>query len=406
MKKTYVLKDLLLLTKDGEWGKSEPVQGDEVEMFVIRGTDFLSIRHGDLSKLPIRYIAERHARRKTLEPDDILIETAGGTRGRPTGRTVFLDASLFERSTLPLTCASFSRFLRIDTSKAFPAYVYWYLQFLYKTGQMTQHQIQHTGVSRFQYTRFAESVEIPLPGLSEQKYIADILSTYDDLIDNNHRRILLLEESIHLLYKEWFVHLKFPGHEQLAVVDGAPEGWEHQPLSKTCKLVMGQSPKSEYYNSDGQGLPFHQGVKNFGNRYIKHEVFCTKKNRIAEPGDILCSVRAPVGRLNITLEQIIIGRGLAAINNLRGFQSFQFYQLKSHFFKEDLIGGGAIFASVTKKQLSSQMLLVPPDPILRLFEENSIPVDQQIANLHNQNIRLREARDRLLPRLMSGTITV
>ncbi len=247
---------------------------------------------------------------------------------------------------------------------------------------------------------------VVVPELKIQERIADILSNYDRLIDNNTRRIALLEESIHRLYKEWFVSLRFPGWEKVAIVDGVPEGWSRKPLEAVCELVMGQSPPSTTYNTTGQGLPFHQGVTKFGSRFISHETYCTQPNRIANPGDILCSVRAPVGRLNMTIDKIIIGRGLAAIRNRQGYQSFQFYQLKAHFFQEDLIGSGSIFASVTKKQLSEQMMLIPPELVLQAFESISKPVDKQLINLHLQSEKLREARDLLLPRLMNGSIAV
>ena len=239
-----------------------------------------------------------------------------------------------------------------------------------------------------------------------QRKIADILSIYDELIEINHQRIQLLEESAQLLYKEWFVHLRFPGHEHVKIVNGGPEGWEKRKLLDIADLVMGQSPKSEYYNEEGHGLPFHQGVTNFGERFVEHKIYCTVKNRIAEPGDILCSVRAPVGRLNITLDQIVIGRGLAAIRSKTGNQSFLYYQLKNHFFKEDMIGEGAIFAAVTKKVMETQMLLHPSNRLIQNYEEISNPIDDQIKNIHIQNDRLRKARDLLLPRLMNGEIAV
>ncbi|MEI6442781.1 MAG: restriction endonuclease subunit S [Nostocales cyanobacterium ELA583] len=242
--------------------------------------------------------------------------------------------------------------------------------------------------------------------INNQKCIAEILSNYDNLIDNNNRQIALLEESIHLLYKYWFVRLRFPGYESVKVVDGVPKGWKYESLETTCELIMGQSPPSEFYNNSGQGLPFHQGVSNFGNRFVNHEIYCTQINRIAEPGDILCSVRAPVGRLNITIDKIIIGRGLSAIRNRLGNQSFQYYQLKTLFFQEDIIGNGSIFASVTKKQLSQQLIIVPSAEIINKFEKISKPVDKQIINLYFQNQKLKEARDFLLPRLMSGKIIV
>lgn len=250
------------------------------------------------------------------------------------------------------------------------------------------------------------SFRLPLPPVAIQQEIASVLSTYNDLIENNTRRIALLEESMRLLYREWFVRLRFPGHEAAKLVDGLPEGWEKKPLEQICDLTMGQSPPSDTYNQDGDGLPFHQGVTRFGGRFVTHDTFCTQANRVAEPGDILFSVRAPVGRINITLDKVVIGRGLSAMRCKTGHQSFLFYQLKSHFFKEDMLGGGAIFASVTKQQLSSEMLLAPKLSVVDEFGSIAKPVDQQIVNLHMQNQRLTEARDLLLPRLMSGEIEV
>lgn len=261
------------------------------------------------------------------------------------------------------------------------------------------------GTKRLQ-TELLLSVPIELPTLLTQQRIAEILSTYDNAIANNNQRIALLEESIHKLYKEWFVRLRFPDYESVKVVDGVPEGWKYKTLENVCEIIMGQSPPSKFYNSSDQGLPFHQGVSNFGNRFINHETFCTKINRIAEPGDILCSVRAPVGRLNITTDKIIIGRGLSAIRNRFAHQSFQYYQLKTHFFQEDIIGSGAIFASVTKKQLCQQLMLIPSEDIIIKFEDISKPIDIQITNFHIQNQKLQEARDLLLPRLMNGKRTV
>lgn len=249
-------------------------------------------------------------------------------------------------------------------------------------------------------------LQIDVPDFGIQNSITSILSAYDNLIENNNRRIALLEESMQLLYREWFVRLRFPGHEHIRVVDGLPEGWEKTPLEKMCDLTMGQSPPSETYNTTGEGLPFHQGVTRFGDRFVSHEMFCTTPNRVAESGDILFSVRAPVGRINITQDKIIIGRGLSAIRSKIGNQSFLYYQLKEHFFKEDLLGSGAIFASVTKKELSNELLLLPKSEKIAAFEEISKPIDQQNTNLHMQNVRLSEARDLLLPRLMSGELAV
>ena len=261
-------------------------------------------------------------------------------------------------------------------------------------------KVRHTAPKRI-YT-----VKVKVPQVSAQRKITQILSAYDDLIENNQRRIALLEEAARLLYLEWFVHFRYPGHEHVKVIDGRPMGWARRTLVELAEVVMGQSPKSQFYNDAGDGLPFHQGVSDYGVRFISHRVFSSVVTKIAKPGDILVSVRAPVGRINITPDKIVLGRGLAAIRSRTGHQSFLFYALKNHFFAEDIIGTGAIYAATNKKELEGQALLEPPATLLREYENQAHTIDLQIACLTNQNANLAKARELLLPRLMSGEIAV
>lgn len=251
---------------------------------------------------------------------------------------------------------------------------------------------------------------VRIPPLSTQHKIAAILSAYDDLITNNTRRIALLEEMVQTIYGEWFVHFRFPGHEEVEMVETelgkVPEGWEVKGLGKVCTLVVGQSPKSQYYNQESKGLPFHQGVKDFGLKYPSHRVYCTIAKRVAEAEDILFSVRAPVGRLNIANCKLIIGRGLHAIRHKKGFQTFLFYQLQDKFYEEDMMGGGTIYKSVTKSDMLNIELLSPPDRVVTEFEKMVIPMATEIANLTTKNATLREIRDLLLPKLVSGELEV
>ena len=258
-------------------------------------------------------------------------------------------------------------------------------------------------VDRVPLERFP-SFPAALPRLRIQQQIAEILSAYDDLIENNQRRMALLEEAARQIYREWFVRLHFPGHEHTRITNGVPEGWEKRRLDELADVTMGQSPPSSLYNEVGEGLPFHQGVGDFGNRFVTHRVFTTAKNRISEPGDILCSVRAPVGRLNVTIDKIVIGRGLAAIRSKFDQQSFLLRQLQVHFFKEDMIGSGAIFASVNKREIFAQRMLTPHEQLISLFEEKVRLIDKLVRTLFIENHKLRAARDLLLPRLMSGEI--
>ena len=250
------------------------------------------------------------------------------------------------------------------------------------------------------------SLRFSVPEIEHQRRIANVLSCYDDLIESNRRRIRLLEQQARLFYEEWFVRFRFPGRGQIRTIGRVPEGWEREKLSEIARITMGQSPKSIHYNRDGNGLPFHQGVTNFGVRFPVHDVYCTEQNRIAELGDILFSVRAPVGRINITPDKIAIGRGIAAIRSQRQQQSLLFYALKSHFLKEDMMGTGAIFAAIKKNDLHGVTLLQPPRQLADRFTEQVRPVDQEIVCLHRSIDALIKARDLLLPRLLSGEIAV
>lgn len=250
------------------------------------------------------------------------------------------------------------------------------------------------------------NLKIELPEKSVQDKIGTILVTYDDLIENNQKQIKLLEEAAQRLYKEWFVDLRFPGHENTKIVDGVPEGWNEKTLSQVADVIMGQSPKSEFYNSEKKGLPFHQGVGSYGVRFVMDDIYSTSYTRIAEPNSILFSVRAPVGRLNITKNKVVIGRGLAAINQADGCQSYLYYLLKNRFFKDNIVGNGSIFASVSKDELLNQKFLIPERNLMMQFEKIVSQMDKQIENLDSKNKKLIEARDRLLPKLMSGEVEV
>ncbi len=250
------------------------------------------------------------------------------------------------------------------------------------------------------------NLKIDLPELSTQHRIATILSRYDSLIENYQKQIKLLEEAAQRLYKEWFVDLHFPGHENTKIVDGVPEGWEKKRLSDIANIIMGQSPKSEFYNTEGDGIPFHQGVGSYGYRFVVDNVYSTSFTRIAEPNSILFSVRAPVGRLNITKNKIVIGRGLASINHKMGYQSYLYYLLKEKFFKDNIIGNGAIFASISKDELYNLVFFIPSDEIVKRYDAIANKIDKNIQYVDSQIRLLTEARDRLLPKLMGGEIAV
>ena len=292
--------------------------------------------------------------------------------------------------------------VRLDRKRALPMFYYYYFKSPLSPMASIVSQCAQAGIRGSDL----QELNVIFPPLYIQNKIAQILSYYDDLIENNQKQIKLLEEAAQRLYKEWFVDLHFPGHETTPIVDGVPEGWKEQSLYQIADVVMGQSPKSEYYNQVGEGLPFHQGVGSYGNRFVSDETYSTSFTRIAEAGSILFSVRAPVGRLNLTKNKVVIGRGLAAINHRRGAQSYLFYLLKEKFFRDDIIGNGSIFASISKEELLNQTFLIPIDSLVGQFNGIAGGIDKKIDILSEQIRLLTEARNRLLPKLMSGELEV
>jgi len=227
---TTAFEALIIDSKDGEWGEGAAAIGLR-EAFIIRGTDFSELNNPG-AEFPRRWIKEHIVDRKQLQPGDVILETAGGTSTQSTGRSVILTKSFFKHhSELPVLCASFSRHLRLDRRKYSPRFIYYLLQALYRNGYMAVFNIQHTGVSRFQYTAFKNHTELKIPELAVQNKIAAVLSGYDELIENNQRRIALLEHLAEEIYREWFVRFRFP--------DGGKLQLENRPLRTFIAQYIG-----------------------------------------------------------------------------------------------------------------------------------------------------------------------
>jgi len=265
-------------------------------------------------------------------------------------------------------------------------------------------KIRHTSPTRIY------EVKVRVPDIAHQRRIASILSAYDDLIENNTRRIAILEEMARRIYEEWFVRFRFPGHEGVRMVESelglVPEGWGRETLADCATVTMGQSPSSEFYNDKGEGLPFHQGVTNFGRHFPTHKMFCSSEGRLAQEGDILVSVRAPVGRINLSPSRLVIGRGLCAVRSRTGQQTFLLHRLFETFKEEDSMGNGAIFKAVSKQEVLGLPFLVPPSPLMVAFEKTVSPIWSLIRKLTHKSENLRTTRDLLLPKLISGELDV
>jgi type I restriction enzyme, S subunit len=187
------VRQLSQFSVGGGWGSVEDGPG-LVPVDVIRGADFPSVERGDVSGLPRRYETIQRASSRILRGGDIILEISGGTKDRPTGRTVHISDSLLGRSEVPLIPASFCRLVRVDTSRAFPRYVYYWLKAMHSSGRTWGYQNRSTGISNFQFEYFLDAEKVRLPSLPEQQSIAEALGVLDDKIDANARVLPLITE--------------------------------------------------------------------------------------------------------------------------------------------------------------------------------------------------------------------
>jgi len=377
------------------------------DWFIREGTPIIKVSdftEDSINPLKVVYVDEKIAnenREYTVFHNDVIIQTVGSWPNNPksvVGKVVKVPKEL-NGALLNQNAVVIHPNKNIDNK-----FLYYLLRsenfkyYIINTAQGAANQASITLDSIFRYTFLCPSIPI-------QKKIAAVLSTYDDLIENNKRRITILERMAEEIYREWFIRFRYPGYKKGKTPKGVSIEWNNTVLKDIIHLTMGQSPKSEFYNQEGIGLPFHQGVGNFGDRFPAHNVYCSVKGRIAEKGSILFSVRAPVGRLNIADRKLIIGRGLAAMKHRKGLNTYLYYMLRHEFSKEDIIGNGAIFNSVGKDELANFRVLYN-DSIAELFNGLIEPIDKKIELLNLSNFNLRHTRNLFLSRLLSGKLSV
>lgn len=265
-----------------------------------------------------------------------------------------------------------------------------------------------------------KTLELPIPEPQTQQSIAAVLSALDKKIALNKQINARLEQMAKTLYDYWFVQFDFPdangkpykssGGEMVfdeTLKREIPKGWEVKSLNQVADIVMGQSPDGASYNLEQKGTIFFQGSTDFDWRFPNVRQYTTSPTRFAQKGDILLSVRAPVGDLNISPFECCIGRGLAALRSKSGNNSFLFYVMK--YFKtvfERRNTEGTTFGSITKDDLHSLKLVAPADNVLEKYNEIASKYDEMIFIRSQQNHQLTQLRDFLLPMLMNGQVSV
>ncbi len=258
------------------------------------------------------------------------------------------------------------------------------------------------------------SFKLRVPEAAAQRDVADVLSAYDELMENNRRRMRRLEEAARLLYQDWFVRLRFPGHEHTPITNGVPEGWTRSAAFDAMQVMSGGTPKTANPDFWDGEIPFFTPKDSDDTCYVldteKHvtEVGLSKCNsRLYAKDTIFITARGTVGNLNLAQQPMAMNQSCYALGGKDGIpQKFLFCALREaiQHFKRHAVG--AVFDAIIVDTFKLIPFMIPDRSLVGLFEETVEPMFQQVENLLLQNQRLRAARDLLLPRLMSGELTV
>ena len=376
---------------------------------VIRGSNMSGGRYLDTTDLV--FVSETKLRKdlsSNVARENDLIFTQRGTLGQV---VMIPTTGLF-----PLYIVSQSQMkLTVDESKADPRFIYYYFSSPTAVGRITN-LASSSGVPHINLT-VLRNFELPVPPLETQRRIADILSAYDDLIENNRRRIALLEQAARELYREWFVRLRFPGHESTRIVDGVPEGWERVRLSDLVSTQYGYTASA---SEEPIGPKFLRGTDINKNSYIDWDTvpYCPADNLnvgkyALRPGDLLVVRMADPGKVAIVEKDIqaVFASYLVRMvihDHSRTPSLYLFYVLTDSEY-QGFIGaasGGSTRKSASAKLLTDFRVVQPPGVVQSLFVDHVAPLREMMGTLLDQNAQARASRDILVPRLMSGELAV
>ena len=271
--------------------------------------------------------------------------------------------------------------------------------------------------TKFLTIRMLDNLDIPLLGINIQTQIVNILSAYDDLIENNQKQIKLLEEAAQRLYKEWFVNLRFPGHENTKIVDGVPEGWRVASIADICDTVGGGTPstkiQSYYEKGDILWVTPTDITRNFSLALLDTEKKITPeglKNSSAKmlPAEtILMTSRASVGFFGMCKYEVCTNQGfISCIPKRENLQMYLLFNLKSRVEEIRQKAGGSTYLEISKTVFRELKIILPKDEVLAEYQKNVHDIFDEIYCRTEMIKSLVDMRNRLLPKLMSGEVEV
>lgn len=277
-------------------------------------------------------------------------------------------------------------------------------------GSASGTKVRHTSPGRIY------KVKVIVPDVISQRYISSIIENYGQLIDNNRKRIQLLEESARLLFREWFVYFCFPGYEKVKIVDGVPEGWKKEAINKVVSILGGYAFKSTAYKSDGKyGIVTIKNVQQSEfipecTDYIDEPPTSMNAHCFLVSGDILLSLTGNVGRVCLVYgENFLLNQRVAKLVPKKSVPESYLYWLFDNSLMQSRIENlshGAAQQNLSPIKLGNQFVIMPPTDLIKMFDDTVSLINAETITLLKQNQKLTRARDLLLPRLMNGTIEV
>lgn len=383
---TYSISELIDEIAMGPFGSNI-----KVECFVNEGIPVLNgsnLNGFFLTEDSFRYVTEEKADslgRANAHRGDIVI-THRGTLGQI---VCIPETSKHDRYVI-----SQSQFRVKCNEKVLPEYLVYYFHTAIGQHKLLSNASQVGVPALARASTTFQKIEVEIPDIKTQQKVVSVLNAIEAKINVNHSINENLEQQAKAVYQQMFIENTSPD-------------WVEGSLRDIADITMGQSPSGSSYNEDGIGTIFFQGRAEFSFRFPTIRLYTTEPKRMAYANDILMSVRAPVGDLNIAHTDCCIGRGLAAIHSKTNHQSFVLYTMFSLRKQLDVFNGeGTVFGSINRNSLNDMPILIPSDETIEEFEKIVAPMDAAIRNNYDEICRLQAVRDSLLPRLMSGELDV
>lgn len=304
--------------------------------------------------------------------------------------------------------------IRPDNEKINYKFLYYYFYSKAWRDIVSENTVLGATVDRIPLVKFP-NFEIELPPMTIQNRIAGILSSYDELIENNQKQIKLLEEAAQRLYKEWFVDLRFPGYENTPITNGIPQGWKKDSADSFFEITIGKTPpraESQWFTDMGNGIPW-VSISDMGassaflyetSEGLTLEAINRHNVKIIPSDTVLLSFKLTVGRVAITTTEMCTNEAIAHFRMTdANYREYVYCYLKEYHY-DSLGSTSSISKAVNSKIIKAMPFVMPNYELVEAFSKMVAPIFNQIKNKQKSCLELKQARDRLLPKLMSGEL--